>query len=1043
MSWLTQWPEEFHKALVELAERQKYTEIHKIQELSGGGGARTFRAAPGGDPGIANRIIIKVGPQVVVTEDVKGLEEAKKYFRDAHYSLTNPIEFDGMGCCAMVDVSSFSGQSFHDFYLQTKEPEVVTRIIDDLFRNVLRRGGASPLTVHSTPENVFQLYQFNNARALSSELQNVGDDVPTLGDWWERAREKCEYGTFKILSHGDLHAGNIIIAHGRPCLIDFGQTGYRHVMLDLAKFERDIRLVLTPLEQQRQLNSAEQPPAEAEGSGHNAEFQKACQTIEVIRRNARASLPPESDWEFEYLAALLAQFIFAAADTRRPPALRHAALSFAHELRAKLAPKVGPVFSLAEKELAQRKEVLWRVAYAFLRLEQLPSGGWSKTLPNWMEAIWEGENGEISRNPKMRTKGGTDLSGYAFQHYVDFLNNHFDLEQVAWLVRHNGVAQRLLHVFESDIGLDGGIGLSGRADAQVRLRHTLMGMLTFLAYVKANNFGIKPIHDLRVMAQYLITNLRKWKHDKSHLFGMFVSLVKLAELLDQTAYAKLFEAKQLQKLRRLIQEVRQPMRESLDGANECEPKPTCGLTKFHTLPFFTPYANFWRMERSSFLMYLPLLISEDGERFLEPELQTRCKQCLIELLDDILIPFDLAQPTASLLYYHPDRQAEHGIHRAVVAVPRDWGLSAELAAALELPVIRALLAQQVELEGKRAALHSALLYTFDAYNRRRDVFKFTQGIAFSRYKKLVALGSISATAIKRLDAKLTELCAGGVTEDHLDKLLETIIADAGIPPEINKNGWRESKHALRDMLVDKLESGEHTPDKDVCPQGRWLDRVENILKGKMLGFYDGDGGRGYAARYQESPISTFVSRIRDFVKWPRERGKYIDRRAIDVGCGPGHYAKMMADEGFAVELVDVSVRMLEMASQLLGLSVCPPTRDIYDLRRDFSTASFDLVFACAMMVHVPLDRADDIYQSFYHLLKPGGILFVNYKLRDHSLISADGRFFQYYRDYMIPMKALQETGFVIEEVVTRWNRKNMYDDPKVIQWANFYCKKPE
>jgi len=1043
MDWLKQWPEEFHKVLVELVGRQKYTEIHKIQELSGGGGARTFRAAPSGGPGIANRIIIKVGPQVVVTEDVKGLEEAKKYFRDAHYSLTNPIEFDGVGCCAMVDVGSVNGQSFHDFYLRTKEPEVVSRIVEDLFRNVLRRGGASPLTVHSTPENVFRLYQFNNARALSRELQNVGDDVPTLGDWWERAREKCEYGTFKILSHGDLHAGNIIIANGSPYLIDFGQTGYRHVMLDLAKFERDIRLVLTPLEQQQQLNSAQQPSAEAEVSGHNAEFQKACQTIEVIRRIARTSLPPESDWEFEYRAALLAQFIFAAADTRRPPALRHAALSFAHELGAQLAPKVGPVFSLAEQELAQRKEVLWRFAYAFLRLDQLPSGGWSKTLPNWMEAIWEGENGEILRNPKMRAKGGTDLSGYAFQHYVDFLGNHFDLERVAGLMSHNGVAHRLLHVFESDIGLDGGIGLSGRADAQVRLRHTLMGMLTFLAYVKANNFITKPIHDLSVMAQYLIKNLRNWKHDTSHLFGMFVCLVKLAELLDQPDYAQLFEAKLLQKLRRWVQEVRRPMRELLGEANEYEPKPKCGLTKFHTLPFFTPYANFWRMERSSFLMYLPLLISEDGERFLESELQTRCKQCLIELLDDIRAPFDLAQSTASLLCYYPDRQAEHGVHRAVVPVPRDWGLSAELAAVLELPVIRALLAQQGELERKRAALHSALLYTFDAYNRRRDIFKFTQGVAFSRYLQLVALGSISETAIKRFDAKLTEMYASGVTEGDLDKLLETIIADAGTPPEINKNGWRDSKHALRDLLVDKLESGEHTPDKDVCPQGRWLGRVENVLEGKMLGFYDGDGGRGYAARYQECPISTFVSRIRDFVKWPRERGMYVDRKAIDVGCGPGHYARIMADEGFAVELVDISVKMLEMASQLLGLSVRPPARDIYNLKRDFSPASLDLVFACAMMVHVPLDRANDIYQSFYHLLKPGGILFVNYKLGDHSLISADGRFFQYYRDHKIPMNALQETGFVIEEVVTRWNRKNMYGDPKVIQWANFYCKKPE
>jgi SAM-dependent methyltransferase len=316
------------------------------------------------------------------------------------------------------------------------------------------------------------------------------------------------------------------------------------------------------------------------------------------------------------------------------------------------------------------------------------------------------------------------------------------------------------------------------------------------------------------------------------------------------------------------------------------------------------------------------------------------------------------------------------------------------------------------------------------------MFKFTHGVSFARYLQLVKPSHLSAAEIEMLDYNITELCGHGVTEAGLNKLLKLIIDKAGAQKTIKSE-------SLRDLLVDKLESGEYTPDKNgVCSKEKWDGAVKALVETGMTDFYNGDGGLRYTNRYQKNPVKTFVSRICDFVDWERDATGFVGRTALDVGCGPGQYAKLLMEEGFTVELVDTSKDMLEQARQHLGLPVLPPTRDIYNLRRDFKKESFDLIFACAMMVHVPLEKADGIYQSFYQLLKPGGLLFVNFKLGDHSLISADGRFFEYYQDHNTPMNALRKTGFYIEEAVLRLNRKNTYGDPKAIRWANFYCKKP-
>jgi SAM-dependent methyltransferase len=328
------------------------------------------------------------------------------------------------------------------------------------------------------------------------------------------------------------------------------------------------------------------------------------------------------------------------------------------------------------------------------------------------------------------------------------------------------------------------------------------------------------------------------------------------------------------------------------------------------------------------------------------------------------------------------------------------------------------------------------LETFDGYHHHRPVFKFTHGVSFGRYLQLLRPGHVKQADLATLDQVLTNLRTEGVTEHGLDQLLALIRRQAGDPADV---AW----DSVRDMLVEKLESGEYLPPEGTREHHEWRKRVEKAIE-KMPAIYNGEVGTRYGERYQQSPLTTLVSRLKDVFGY-RPDGGGGERTALVVGCGPGQYALLLQNQGFRVELIDNSEQMLRLARKHLGLKKALHPRDLYNLERDYQEqfGRIDLVFACAIMVHVPRDRARDVLASFYKLLKPGGALFVNFKIADHTLIARDGRFFEYYRDHSLPWNLLTGAGFEIEEMVVRWNRLNMYHSPKLIHWANFYCRKPE
>lgn len=107
---------------------------------------------------------------------------------------------------------------------------------------------------------------------------------------------------------------------------------------------------------------------------------------------------------------------------------------------------------------------------------------------------------------------------------------------------------------------------------------------------------------------------------------------------------------------------------------------------------------------------------------------------------------------------------------------------------------------------------------------------------------------------------------------------------------------------------------------------------------------------------------------------------------LDIGCGPGFFSILLAQDGHRVTAVDYSEGMLERARanfEEMGVKVKAVQGDAQDL--SFADNSFDYIVSRNLVWN--LERPADAYREWTRLLKPGGRLLV-----------VDGNHYLYYYD---------------------------------------------
>ncbi len=139
--------------------------------------------------------------------------------------------------------------------------------------------------------------------------------------------------------------------------------------------------------------------------------------------------------------------------------------------------------------------------------------------------------------------------------------------------------------------------------------------------------------------------------------------------------------------------------------------------------------------------------------------------------------------------------------------------------------------------------------------------------------------------------------------------------------------------------------------------------------------------------YLDETIDLYNSLADSYAKQVQDRGPFMQRKKfvsmlppgakiLDVGCGSGRDCKFFSQEGFKVTGIDRSEKLLEIAR------IAAPRAKFYsaDIRHlSFEKNMFDGIWSCASIVHISHNEMQQVFNSFYSILKPQGVLYIHAK----------------------------------------------------------------
>lgn len=103
--------------------------------------------------------------------------------------------------------------------------------------------------------------------------------------------------------------------------------------------------------------------------------------------------------------------------------------------------------------------------------------------------------------------------------------------------------------------------------------------------------------------------------------------------------------------------------------------------------------------------------------------------------------------------------------------------------------------------------------------------------------------------------------------------------------------------------------------------------------------------------------------------------------ALDIGCGcTGRFTRLLLEQGFTVEGLDVSAEMVKKARELHP-DLTFYHQDIYEWKAD---KQYDFILAWDSLWHLPLEKQESVMRKVIQLLNHGGVFILSFGGTDEA-----------------------------------------------------------
>lgn len=163
-----------------------------------------------------------------------------------------------------------------------------------------------------------------------------------------------------------------------------------------------------------------------------------------------------------------------------------------------------------------------------------------------------------------------------------------------------------------------------------------------------------------------------------------------------------------------------------------------------------------------------------------------------------------------------------------------------------------------------------------------------------------------------------------------------------------------------------------------------------------------------------------------------ERYLSYGARILDLGCGSGRDSLYFHRRGYDVVAVDPSNAMCKKTRTIVDIPVI--TLGAEDLAFN---EEFDGVWACASLLHIPLERIEFALKAIFSSLKDKGILYCSWKYGGGERIE-NGRFYSYYNELTLNtiIQQLREA-----KLIDVWISCDLRPDRSSEKWLNALIRK--